>query len=115
MIRKAWVIIALLVTMDFSTRAEAVMVVPFNLEELARRAEKVFVGTCTNVSHKVNERGIPVVEATFVVTETIKGEVGSTVTFQQFDAQTRLPLPPIIDDVFSPGRGVIQRIPRDAR
>jgi hypothetical protein len=42
----------------------------------------------------VNDRGIPVVEVTFVVTETIKGEVGSTVTFQQFDAQTRLPLPP---------------------
>ena len=92
--RKAWVIIALLVTIEFSSRAEAVMVVPFNLEELARRAEKVFVGTCTNVSHKVNDRGIPVVEVTFVVTETIKGEVGSTVTFQQFDAQTQLPSSP---------------------
>ena len=92
--RKAWVIIALLVTIEFSSRAEAVMVVPFNLEELARRAEKVFVGTCTKVSHKVNDRGIPVVEVTFAVAETIKGETGSTVTFQQFDAQTRLPLPP---------------------
>ena len=63
------------------------MVMPFNVEELARRAEKVFVGTCTKVSHKVNDRGIPVVEVTFAVAETIKGEAGSTVTFQQFDAQ----------------------------
>jgi len=92
--RKTWTTIALLVIIGFSPRAEAVMVMPFNVEELARRAEKVFVGTCTNVSHKVNDRGIPVVEVTFVVTETIKGEVGSTVTFQQFDAQTRLPPPP---------------------
>jgi hypothetical protein len=92
--RKAGVIIALLVTMGFSSRAEAIMVMPFNLEELARRAEKVFVGTCTNVSHKVNDRGIPVVEVTFTVAETIKGEVGSTVTFQQFDAQTQPPPQP---------------------
>jgi hypothetical protein len=92
--RKAWVTIALLVIIGFSPRAEAVMVMPFNVEELARRAEKVFVGTCTNVSHKVNESGISVVEVTFVVTETIKGEVGSTVTFQQLDAQTQPPFQP---------------------
>jgi hypothetical protein len=88
------VIIALLVIIGFSSRAEAIMVMPFNVEELARRAEKVFVGSCTNVSHKVNERGIPVVEVTFAVAEAIKGEVGSTVTFQQFDSQTQPPPQP---------------------
>jgi hypothetical protein len=96
--RKVWVIIALLVIIGFSSRAEAVMVIPFNVEELARRAEKVFVGTCTNVSHKVNDRGIPVVEVTFAVAEAIKGDVGSTVTFQQFDAQTRFPQPTTAND-----------------
>jgi hypothetical protein len=92
--RKFWAACTLAtILFFFSTRIEAITVMSFSVEELAARAEKVFVGTCTNVSHKVNDRGVPVVEVTFAVAETIKGEVGSTVTFQQFDAQTRL-LPP---------------------
>jgi hypothetical protein len=99
--RKTWATVALLVTIGFSSRSEAVMVMPFNVEELARRAEKVFVGTCTKVSHKVNDRGIPVVEVTFAVAETVKGEAGATVTFQQFDAQTQsFPSPTTANDFF---------------
>ena len=92
--RKFWAACTLAtILFFFSTRIEAITVMSFSVEELAARAEKVFVGTCTNVSHKVNDRGVPVVEVTFAVAETIKGEVGSTVTFQQFEAQTRLSPP----------------------
>ena len=77
-----------------ATRTEAVMVMPFNVEELAKRAEKVFVGTCTKVSHRVNEQGVPVVEVTFAVAEAVKGEVGTTVTFQQIDPHRQQPSHP---------------------
>ena len=97
--RKFWAACILAtILLFFSTRIEAITVMSFSVEELAARAEKVFVGTCTNVSHKVNDRGIPVVEVTFAVAETIKGEVGSTVTFQQFDAQTQPPPQPTTAD-----------------
>jgi len=66
--------------------AEAAMVLPVNVEELASRADKIFVGTCTNVETKVNAHGIPVVEVTYAVNESLKGEVGETVTFQQLDS-----------------------------
>lgn len=71
----------------FVTRTDAVMVTPFNIEELTQRADKVFVGTCTKVSRSVNAQDIPVLEVTFTVTEAVKGDVGQTVTFQQLDPQ----------------------------
>ncbi len=87
--RKLWAVAILTVALIFSARTEAIMVMSFTVEELTARAEKVFVGTCTNVSHRVNEQGIPVIEVTFAVTETVKGEVSTTVTFQQLDAQAQ--------------------------
>ncbi len=83
--RKFWAIATFIVGLVLAIRVEAVMVMPFNIEELAKRADKVFVGTCTKVSHSVNAQGVPVVEVTFAVTEAVKGEVGTTVTFQQID------------------------------
>ena len=44
--RKLWVIYSAISYNSFSSRTEAIMVMPFNMEELAKRAEKVFVGTC---------------------------------------------------------------------
>jgi len=78
-------------TLLLVTHADAVMVTPFNVEELTKRADKVFVGTCTKVSHGVTVQGLPMVEVTFAVTEAVKGDVGTTVTFQQIDPQGQRP------------------------
>jgi len=87
--RKLWAIAILPIALIFSVRTEAIMVMSFTVEELMARAEKVFIGTCTNVSHRVNDQGIPVTEVTFAVSEAVKGEVGTTVTFQQLDTQAQ--------------------------
>jgi len=87
--RKLWGTGIFMVALCFPTHAAATMVMSITVEELAARAEKVFVGTCTNVSHRVNGLGIPVTEVTFAVSEVVKGEVGSTVTFQQIDTQAQ--------------------------
>src|SRR5512147_671733 len=87
--RRFWVIGVLIVALCFPTHTAATMVMSISVEELAARAEKVFVGTCTNVSHRVNGHGIPVTEVTFAVSEVVKGEIGTTVTFQQIDTQAQ--------------------------
>lgn len=89
--RKLWIICTLAVALLCSAHVDAVMVTPFNVEELTKRAEKVFVGTCMKVSRSVTTQGIPVVEVTFAVTESVKGDVGTTVTFQQIDPQGQRP------------------------
>lgn len=89
--RKVCAIATFIVSLVLAIRVEAVMVMPFNIEELAKRADKVFVGTCTKVSHSVNAQGVPVVEVTFAVSEAVKGEVGTTVTFQQIDPHRQQP------------------------
>jgi hypothetical protein len=86
MMRRIWTLTIFIAGMLSTMTAEAVMVLPVNVEELASRAEKIFVGTCTNVENKVNASGIPVLEVTYSVQEGIKGEVGATVTFQQLDS-----------------------------
>lgn len=87
--RRAWAIAVLITGLLFTARGEATMVLPLSMEEMAQRAEKIFVGTCTKVERSVNPQGIPVIQVTFAVSETLKGEVGKTVTFQQLD-----PTPP---------------------
>lgn len=77
--------------LSFSIPANAIMVMSFDVKDLTTRAEKIFVGTCTDVSHKVNGQGIPVLEVTFMVSETVKGNVGTTITFQQLDTQAKRP------------------------
>jgi len=84
--KKIWTLIIFSVGIFSTVLAEAAMVLPVNVEELAKRADKIFVGTCTNVETKVNAYGIPVVEVTYAVNESIKGDVGETVTFQQLDS-----------------------------
>ena len=92
--RKLWAVAVLIVALILSARAKAVMVIPFNIEELAKRADKVFVGTCVKVSRSVNAQGVPMLEVTFTVTEAVKGDLGSTVTFQQIDPQGQRPPTP---------------------
>lgn len=87
-----WIIglwIASVIFTIFITRVEAVMVMPLTVEQMAQRAEKIFVGTCTKVEHTVNAQGMPVIEVSFSVSATLKGEVGDTVMFRQIDPTAR--------------------------
>jgi hypothetical protein len=70
------------------------MVVPFSVEDMTKRANKIFVGTCIRVERTVNTQGIPVLDVTFAVTEALKGKVGKTVTFQQIDPTLQRPIDP---------------------
>ncbi len=92
--RRIWTLTICIAGLLSTMTAEAAMVLPVNVEELAGRAEKIFVGTCTNVEKKVNANGISVVEVTYAVQESIKGEVGTTVTFQQLDSTRSEPPAP---------------------
>ncbi|MGE0820577.1 MAG: hypothetical protein AB7G75_00745 [Candidatus Binatia bacterium] len=83
--RNSWHLAAVMAILLLATRAEAVMVMPFNVEELTQRADKIFVGTCTKISPTVTAQGIPVLEVTFSVSAALKGEIGHTVTFQQLN------------------------------
>ena len=85
--RKLWHLAFLVVGVLLAGQSEAFMVTPLNIEDLTKRADKVFVGTCQTVSRSVNAHGIPVIDVTFTVGAVIKGEVGTTITFQQIDPQ----------------------------
>lgn len=87
--KHAWAIGIALTGLLLTTRAKAAMVMPFNVEQMAQRAEKIFVGTCTKVERTVNAQGVPVIEVSFAVSETIKGNAGDTVTFRQIDPAPR--------------------------
>jgi hypothetical protein len=84
-----WIIRILIASVPLLAKAEAAMVMPFTVEQMAQRAEKIFVGTCTKVEHTVNAQGMPVIEVSFSVSEALKGEVGDTVTFRQIDPTPR--------------------------
>src|SRR5262249_23646894 len=83
--KRAWAMGVLITGLMCTMSTEAAMVLPFNVEEITGRAEKIFVGTCTQVEHTVNEQGFPIVTVTFSVTEVLKGTVGDTITFRQLD------------------------------
>lgn len=98
--RDRWLLSPFIFVLLLITRADAVMVTPLNVEELTNRADKVFVGTCVNVARSVTAQGLPIVSVTFTVTESVKGDVGSTITFQQLDPQGQRPIatPPAPDE-----------------
>lgn len=83
--RRGWMIGLVLGGTLLTTAAEAFTSLPLSVNEMARRAEKIFVGTCTGVEESVNEYGLSVLTVTFTVQETLKGEVGRTVTFRQLN------------------------------
>lgn len=95
------VIGVLSVSVMLFAHAEAAMVMPLNVEEMARRADKIFVGTCLKVEREVNAQGIPVLTVTFAVSEGLKGAVGNTVTFQQLDPTPQQPANPRVRSMWS--------------
>jgi hypothetical protein len=83
--KSMWAIGVAMAVIGIAARTEAAMVMPLSVEDLTKRAEKIFVGTCTKVEHITNTQGIPVLEVTFAVTESLKGTSGKTIAFQQLD------------------------------
>jgi hypothetical protein len=73
-------------------RAGAATVLPLSLDQLARQADRIFVGRCESVTAALDERGLPSTYARFVVEDGLKGvAAGGTVVIKQFGAD-RTPL-----------------------
>ena len=58
-----------------------------SLEELTRRADRIFVGTCVEVRHVRSESGQPVTEITFRIIEPIKGVSADRIMIRQLGGQ----------------------------
>ena len=59
------------------------------VEEMAGRADRIFVGTCVEARNEADpERGIVATRYTFSVSRAIKGVVGATVTFRQYGGKS---------------------------
>jgi hypothetical protein len=77
----------------------ATMVRPLGLEEMAARAERVFVGEVTEVREGEDEYGAPVTFVTFAVARSLKGQVPQQLTIKQLGGRS------------GGGKGKILRIP----
>ena len=63
---------------------QATMVVPMNLSQMTRDAEKIFRGVCTSIETELDENNMPATYIRFQVLEGIKGlESGETVLIKQ--------------------------------
>lgn len=60
------------------------MVESFNFDELVQRAGRIFIGKVTAIDRGVTAEGAPYIAYTFSVSESLKGNVGSTITIRQF-------------------------------
>jgi len=66
-----------------SVRAEAMMVIPLNLEGLTQMADRIFLGTVVSVDNRFDGEGRWCQLITFDVQESFKGDLGTTVTIKQ--------------------------------
>jgi hypothetical protein len=80
-----WVVGTLVAGSVVTSPAAATMIMAFSVEEMAQRADKIFVGSCLKTEHSVTDQGVPVLEVSFAVHEAIKGTIAGTVTFRQID------------------------------
>ena len=68
-----------------ATDVHALKVVAVGVEEMAGRADRIFVGTCVEARSEADPaHGIVTTRYTFSVSRAIKGAVGATVTFRQY-------------------------------
>ena len=83
--RSFFVTVVILVLSLSSLPAEATKVKPVNLEQLVEKADRIFVGTCTVVEEiKVPGTQLPATRYTFLVSESLKGELDERVVIRQF-------------------------------
>ena len=82
--RQFWIVVFTSVFFWNILPAQATRIQLVNLEQMARKAERIFVGVCSAVEDgTLPGTDIPVTSYTFSVTEPIKGEVGDTLTIRQ--------------------------------
>lgn len=70
----------------FVTSALSSVVLHRNLQQLAKSARRIFAGKCTSVSEHYQPNGDspPYTEYTFEILESIKGNLGPTLTIRQY-------------------------------
>ena len=83
-VRRLVVVLAALCATLACLPATATMVESFNFDEMVQRADRIFSGTVTAVEHGVTAEGAPYVAYTFAVSDSFKGDVGTTLTIRQF-------------------------------
>ena len=71
---------------------EASMVVPLNVEKLAARADKIFVGRCEEVREDLDENQMAVTYVTYRVLEKIKGDLRDVETVKIFGVSKKMVL-----------------------
>ena len=77
--------VSLLILSLSSLPAEATKVKAVNLEQLVQKADRIFVGTCIFVEEiKVPGTQLPATRYTFMVSESLKGELDERVVIRQF-------------------------------
>ena len=70
-----------------ASQVGAMTVRALSLEELVRRADRIFVGTCVEVRQVRSESGQPITEITFRIIEPIKGVSADRVMIRQLGGQ----------------------------
>jgi len=70
-----------------ASQVGAMTVRALSLEELSRRADRIFVGTCVEVRQARSESGQPITEITFRIVEPIKGVSGDRIMIRQLGGQ----------------------------
>jgi hypothetical protein len=78
---------------------EATMVRPLSMQEMADRAERIFLGQVIEVREGEDEHGAPVTFVSFAVARSIKGQVPQQLTIKQLGGRS------------GGGKGKILRIP----
>ena len=69
--------------------AWAALVKPLRLQQMALKANRIFLGECLETQEDLDEFGLPVTYVTFAVQQSFKGKIGSTVTIKQYGTSPR--------------------------
>src|SRR5262245_43622008 len=64
---------------------------PMNLSDLVRESSQIVVGTVSAVNQGIGRNHLPYTDVELNVSETLRGQTGSTLTFRQFGLQSALP------------------------
>ena len=67
---------------------EATMVRPLSLQEMADRAERIFLGQVREVREGEDEHGVPITFVTFTVSRSLKGQVPQQLTIKQLGGRS---------------------------
>jgi hypothetical protein len=85
---KPWWVLAVIVTVTSAGDVFAYRMVPMNLAEMSAQAERIVVGLCLareegQLPGEPGGRSLTFTQYTFQVTDTLKGNVGQTLTIRQ--------------------------------